>query len=53
VDPLGLIKGLEENNAIEGFNGGKFSRKTHFVPSLNPSIALFSSKPLSVNHSDL
>ena len=34
IDPLGLVEGLNEENAIEGFNGGKFSRSLNFVPML-------------------
>ncbi|WP_390447831.1 DNA polymerase II [Pseudoalteromonas sp. MTN2-4] len=35
IDPLGLIKGLEnQENALEGFNGGYFSTSTHHLPKL-------------------
>ena len=35
IDPLGLIKGLEsKENALEGFNGGYFSKTAHHLPKL-------------------
>ncbi|AIY65886.1 DNA polymerase II [Pseudoalteromonas piratica] len=34
IDPLGLVEGLKQDNAIEGFNGAKFSRTEHFIPEL-------------------
>ncbi len=34
VDPLGLIVGLDEEDSIPGFDGGKFSRKRHILPEL-------------------
>lgn len=35
IDPLGLIKGLEnQENALEGFNGGYFSTSAHHLPKL-------------------
>ncbi|WP_026960381.1 DNA polymerase II [Aliagarivorans taiwanensis] len=35
VDPLGLIEGLlEQDDAIEGFRGGFFSREQHFLPGI-------------------
>ncbi|TLX45641.1 DNA polymerase II [Pseudoalteromonas phenolica] len=35
IDPLGLIKGLEnQENALEGFNGGYFSTSAHHLPQL-------------------
>jgi DNA polymerase-2 len=44
IDPLGLIEGLkqeigkEEEQAIEGFRGGRFHRKKHFLPVLIESL---------------
>ncbi len=34
VDPLALVIGLEEEGAISGFEGGKFSRTEHILPEL-------------------
>lgn len=35
IDPLGLIKGLDSpENALEGFNGGYFSKTEHHLPKL-------------------
>ena len=34
VDPLGLVVGLQEENAIPGFDGGQFSREQHILPAL-------------------
>jgi DNA polymerase-2 len=35
IDPLGLIKGLEnQESALEGFNGGYFSKTAHHLPKL-------------------
>ncbi len=34
IDPLGLIKGLEETDAIPGFDGGRFSREEALLPEL-------------------
>ncbi|MCE7554812.1 DNA polymerase II [Aliivibrio fischeri] len=40
IDPLGLIEGLkqevgtEDNQAIDGFRGGRFHRSKHFLPKL-------------------
>ncbi|TMP82833.1 DNA polymerase II [Pseudoalteromonas phenolica] len=35
IDPLGLIKGLENQKlALEGFNGGYFSKTAHHLPKL-------------------
>ncbi len=34
IDPLGLIKGLQEPDSIEGFKGARFSREHHFLPEL-------------------
>ncbi|WP_413111630.1 DNA polymerase II [Thaumasiovibrio sp. DFM-14] len=40
IDPLGLIEGLHqtigkgENEAIEGFRGGQFHRRHHFLPAM-------------------
>ena len=40
IDPLGLIKGLEsQDNALEGFNGGYFSKTTHHLPKLVEQLA--------------
>ncbi|MDE3273758.1 DNA polymerase II [Pseudoalteromonas sp. G4] len=34
IDPLGLVEGLKQQDAIDGFNGAKFSREHHFIPAL-------------------
>ncbi len=34
VDPLGLIEGLKDDDAIEGYDGGKFSRSEYILPEL-------------------
>ena len=34
VDPLGLVLGQQEDDAIEGFDGGRFSRHRHLLPQL-------------------
>ena len=34
VDPLALIEGLIEDNAIEGYDGGLFSRDKYILPEL-------------------
>lgn len=34
VDPLALVKGLQEEDAIVGFDGGKFSRSHNILPEL-------------------
>ncbi|WKE66397.1 DNA polymerase II [Gallaecimonas kandeliae] len=34
IDPLGLITGLEEEDAIPGFREAKFSRAQHFLPAI-------------------
>ena len=34
IDPLGLVLGLQETDAIPGFRGAKFSRRQHFLPSI-------------------
>ena len=34
VDPLGLVHGLAEDDAIEGFDGGRFSRSEAILPRL-------------------
>ncbi|WP_375057806.1 DNA polymerase II [Zobellella sp. DQSA1] len=34
IDPLGLVLGLEEEDAIPGFRGGRFSRRHHFLPAI-------------------
>ncbi len=34
VDPLALVVGLEEDNAIPGYEGGKFSRSEVILPEL-------------------
>lgn len=34
VDPLALVKGLKENDAIAGFEGGQFSRTHTILPGL-------------------
>lgn len=35
IDPLGLIKGLDDpESALEGFNGGYFSKTSHHLPKL-------------------
>ncbi|WP_445402354.1 DNA polymerase II [Zobellella sp. An-6] len=34
IDPLGLVLGLEEEDAIPGFRGGRFSRHHHFLPAI-------------------
>ena len=34
VDPLGLITGLKEDDAIPGFRGAHFSRSRHFLPGI-------------------
>lgn len=40
IDPMGLIEGLQApNDAIEGFNKGKFSRTQHHLPGLVASLA--------------
>ncbi|KAB2824447.1 DNA polymerase II [Aliivibrio finisterrensis] len=44
IDPLGLIEGLkqevgiEKDQAIDGFRGGRFHRTKHFLPSLIESL---------------
>lgn len=39
IDPLGLVAGLADtNDAIDGFNGAKFHRKKHFLPTLIESL---------------
>ncbi|MEJ6473544.1 DNA polymerase II [Pseudoalteromonas piscicida] len=40
IDPMGLIEGLQApEEAIEGFNKGKFSRTRHHLPGLVASLA--------------
>lgn len=34
IDPLGLILGLEQEDAIPGFREAKFSRHQHFLPDI-------------------
>ncbi|WP_341503219.1 DNA polymerase II [Gallaecimonas sp. GXIMD4217] len=34
IDPMGLIEGLREEDAIPGFRGGRFSRDKHFLPAI-------------------
>ena len=34
VDPLALIEGLDEDNPIEGYDGGLFSRDKYILPDL-------------------
>ncbi|PSJ45756.1 DNA polymerase II [Zobellella endophytica] len=34
IDPLGLVLGLQEEDAIPGFRGGRFSRRHHFLPDI-------------------
>ncbi|MEX2470207.1 MAG: DNA polymerase II [Pseudohongiellaceae bacterium] len=34
VDPLALVKGLDEDDAIPGFDGGRFSRHDTILPEL-------------------
>lgn len=34
IDPLGLITGLTEHDAIPGFRGARFSRTHHFLPDI-------------------
>lgn len=38
VDPLALIKGLEEDNSIDGYDGGKFSRRSFILPQIIKSL---------------
>ncbi|MGB5853945.1 MAG: DNA polymerase II [Oceanisphaera sp.] len=34
IDPLGLVIGLNEEGAIPGFRGARFSRHQHFLPAI-------------------
>ncbi|MDP5291000.1 DNA polymerase II [Oceanimonas sp. CHS3-5] len=34
IDPLGLVLGAEENDAIPGYRGARFSRTHHFLPDI-------------------
>jgi DNA polymerase-2 len=34
IDPLGLVLGLRESDAVPGFDGGRFSRHHHILPQL-------------------
>ncbi|MDX1269753.1 MAG: DNA polymerase II, partial [Oceanisphaera sp.] len=34
IDPLGLVLGLKEEDAIPGFRGARFSRRRHFLPAI-------------------
>ncbi|NHI01794.1 DNA polymerase II [Oceanimonas sp. MB9] len=34
IDPLGLVLGLKEDDAIPGFRGARFSRTHHFLPDI-------------------
>lgn len=34
IDPLGLVLGLQEKDAIPGFRGARFSRQQHFLPAI-------------------
>jgi DNA polymerase II len=34
IDPLGLVLGLKEEDAIPGFRGARFSRQRHFLPAI-------------------
>ncbi|AEY01445.1 DNA polymerase II [Oceanimonas sp. GK1] len=34
IDPLGLVLGLEEEDAIPGYRGARFSRRHHFLPDI-------------------
>lgn len=34
IDPLGLVLGLQESDAIAGFRGAQFSRHQHFLPAI-------------------
>ena len=35
IDPMGMVEGLKSpDNAIEGFDGAKFSREHHFLPDI-------------------
>lgn len=38
VDPLALLIGLQEDDAIPGFDGGKFSRRQFLLPTLIESL---------------
>ncbi|WP_237064837.1 DNA polymerase II [Microbulbifer guangxiensis] len=34
IDPMGLVEGLSEDDAIPGFRGARFSRDKHFLPDI-------------------
>ena len=34
IDPMGLIEGLQEEDAIPGFRDARFSRDKHFLPAI-------------------
>ena len=34
IDPMGLVEGLAEDDAIPGFRGARFSRDKHFLPDI-------------------
>ncbi|WP_105104045.1 DNA polymerase II [Microbulbifer pacificus] len=34
IDPMGLVEGLVDDNAIPGFRGARFSRDKHFLPDI-------------------
>ncbi|WP_323844121.1 DNA polymerase II [Microbulbifer magnicolonia] len=38
IDPMGLGEGLEDDDAIPGFRGARFSRDKHFLPDIITSL---------------
>ena len=34
IDPMGLVEGLADDDAIPGFRGARFSRDKHFLPDI-------------------
>lgn len=53
VDPLGLIKGLEEADSIEGFDGGRFSRQHNILPQLIERLWAARDKAKQNNNAEL
>uniref|UniRef100_UPI0025FB0DBE DNA polymerase II n=1 Tax=uncultured Microbulbifer sp. TaxID=348147 RepID=UPI0025FB0DBE len=38
IDPMGLVEGLADDDAIPGFRGARFSRDKHFLPDIITSL---------------
>lgn len=53
IDPLGLVKGLKESDAVPGFDGGKFSRHSFLLPELIENLWAARDKAKSENNAVL